>query len=134
MNVKVLVAVSLMVVAVAIGVTSFRKTMTPYITFAEARQSSGLVQVHGVLADKQYVLQQDRQFLSFRLKDEQGEVLPVEYQGVVPGNFDQATSIVAIGRYRNGTFAAEQLLVKCPSKYQAEGAEHPEGVPKGGTS
>lgn len=134
MNVKVLVAVSLLVVAVAIGVTSFRKTMTPYITFAEARQSSGLVQVHGVLADKRYVLQQDRQYMSFRLKDEQGEVLPVEYHGVIPGNFDQATSIVAIGRYKNGTFTAEQLLVKCPSKYQAEGAEHPEGVPKGGAS
>jgi cytochrome c-type biogenesis protein CcmE len=39
---------------------------------------------------------------------------------VVPGNFDQATSIVAIGHYKDGTFAAEQLLVKCPSKYQAE--------------
>jgi cytochrome c-type biogenesis protein CcmE len=93
--------------------------------------------VHGVLADKKYVLETDHQYLSFRLKDENGEVLPVEYKGVIPGNFDQATSIVAIGRYDNGTFAAEQLLVKCPSKYQAEadkGARHPEGVKKNGTS
>ena len=47
-------------------------------------------------------------------------MLPVVYHGVIPGNFDQATSIVAIGRYQDGVFAAEQLLVKCPSKYQAE--------------
>lgn len=131
MNLKVIVALTLVVVAGAIGVTSFKKTVTPYISFAEARKSSGMVQVNGVLADKEYVLEQDRQFLSFRLRDENGEVLPVEYKGVIPGNFDQATSIVAIGRYEDGKFAADQLLVKCPSKYQAEGESHPEGVPRG---
>ena len=137
MNAKVIAALALLIVAGAIGVTSFKKTITPYISFAEARKASGLVQVHGVLADKKYVIQPDHQYLSFRLKDENGEVLPVEYKGVIPGNFDQATSVVAIGRYDNGTFAAEQLLVKCPSKYQAEadkGARHPEGVKKSGTS
>jgi cytochrome c-type biogenesis protein CcmE len=120
MNLKVGLALALLVVAVAIGVSSFKKSVTPYISFQEARRASGLVQVNGTLADKQYVLKQESQFLSFRLKDDKGEVLPVEYKGVIPGNFDQATSIVAIGRYESGTFHAEQLLVKCPSKYQAE--------------
>lgn len=121
MNIKVILALGLVVLAVVVGVSSFNKTVTPYISFAEARRSTGLVQVNGVLADKEYVMRQEEQFLSFRLRDEAGEVLPVEYRGVIPGNFDQATSIVAIGRYRAGTFEAEQLLVKCPSKYQAEG-------------
>jgi cytochrome c-type biogenesis protein CcmE len=120
MNLKAIVATGLLVAAVVIGVTSFRKTVTPYISFQEARRAEGLVQVNGVLADKQYVLKQDEQYLSFRLKDSDGEVLPVEYRGVVPGNFDQATSIVAIGHYHDGKFEADQLLVKCPSKYQAE--------------
>jgi cytochrome c-type biogenesis protein CcmE len=120
MNLKVGLALALLVVAVGIGVTSFKKSVTPYISFQEARRSSGLVQVNGTLADKQYVLKQESQYLSFRLKDDKGEVMPVEYKGVIPGNFDQATSIVAIGRYQGGTFQAEQLLVKCPSKYQAE--------------
>lgn len=120
MNVKIVLAVVLLAVAAGFGVTSFRKTMTPYISFAEARQASGMVQVNGVLANKDYVLKQDEQYLEFDLKDSNGEVMNVEYRGVIPGNFDQATSIVAIGRYQNGTFAADQLLVKCPSKYQAE--------------
>jgi cytochrome c-type biogenesis protein CcmE len=120
MNLKAMLAVVLLVVATAIGITSFKKSVTPYISFAEARQASGLVQVNGILADKQYVLKPTEQFLSFRLKDSKGEILPVEFHGVIPGNFDQATSIVAIGHYRDGTFTAEQLLVKCPSKYQAE--------------
>ena len=121
MNLKAILALILVLAAVAIGVSSFNKTVTPYISFAEARRSSGgLVQINGVLADKQYVMKQEEQFLSFGLRDARGEVLPVEYRGVIPGNFDQATSIVAIGRYQDGKFEAEQLLVKCPSKYQAE--------------
>lgn len=120
MNVKIVLAVVLLAVAAGFGVTSFRKTMTPYISFAEARNASGMVQVNGVLANKNYVIKQDEQYLKFDLKDSNGEVMNVEYRGVIPGNFDQAISIVAIGRYKSGTFAADQLLVKCPSKYQAE--------------
>jgi cytochrome c-type biogenesis protein CcmE len=47
--------------------------------------------------------------------------MPVVYRGIRPGNFRDAISIVAIGRYREGRIDAEKLLVKCPSKYQ--GAE-----------
>lgn len=133
MNPKAIVAIALLVVAVAIGVTSFKKSVTPYISFAEARTSSGMVQVNGTLASKDYVLKKDEQYLEFRLKDANAEVLRVVYRGVVPGNFDQATSIVAIGRYKGDHFEAEQLLVKCPSKYQAEaekGGAHPEGMPQ----
>ena len=120
MNVKYLLAAVLVTAAVAIGVTSFRKTVTPYVSFAEARRSSGMVQVKGVLADKKYVVREGDQFLRFRLKDDGNEVVEVRYKGVIPGNFDQATSIVAIGSSQDGPFEAEQLLVKCPSKYQAE--------------
>lgn len=129
MNVKLVVAGALLLAAAGFGVSSFRKTMTPYISFAEARRSSGQVQVNGVLASKDYVLERDRQFLQFDLKDERGEVLTVQYHGVIPGNFDQATSVVAIGRYEGSHFEADQLLVKCPSKYQAEGEQKGMGTP-----
>ena len=47
----------------------------------------------------------------------------VAYRGVKPGNFEDAVSVVAIGRYdpAQRVIAADKLLVKCPSKYQ--GAE-----------
>lgn len=128
MNLKLTLALALLLLAGTFAVTSFRKTMTPYITFQEARRASGMVQVNGVLADKNYVLRREEQYLEFKLKDPHGEVLPVEYRGVIPGNFDQATSVVAIGRYENGRFVADQLLVKCPSKYQTEAEK------KGGTT
>lgn len=133
MNVKVILSLVLLAVAAFFGVTSFKKSMTPYISFSEAKRATGMVQVNGTLADHDYVLKRDEQYLQFRLKDEKGEVMDVMYRGVIPGNFDQATSIVAIGRYTEGHFEAEQLLVKCPSKYQTEaerGGKHPDGVPK----
>ena len=134
MNTKVLLAVGLLAAAVVIGVTSFKQTMTPYIGFKEARRASGQVQVNGTLASKDYVLKKEEQYLRFSLKDPKGDVMPVEYRGVIPGNFDQAVSIVAIGEYKGDHFEANQLLVKCPSKYQAAEGKHPDGVPQGPTS
>ncbi|SRR5258708_5516926 len=119
MNLKIVIAVVLLATGVAVGVTSFKKTMTPYIGFAEARAASGVVQVNGTLASKDYVLKPAEQYLRFELKDEHGTVMPVEYRGVIPGNFDQAVSIVAIGQWKADHFEAHDLLVKCPSKYQA---------------
>jgi cytochrome c-type biogenesis protein CcmE len=120
MNLKIILALALLVAGVAIGVSSFRKSVTPYISFAEARRTTGLVQVNGNIADKNYVMKPREQYLSFNLRDQKGEVMPVVYRGVIPGNFDQATMVVAIGRFQQDHFQAEQLLVKCPSKYQAE--------------
>jgi cytochrome c-type biogenesis protein CcmE len=49
--------------------------------------------------------------------------MDILYHGVIPGNFDQATSIVCKGKSDGNVFVADQLLVKCPSKYQGEGGE-----------
>ena len=53
--------------------------------------------------------------------------MPVVYRGIKPGNFRDAISIVAIGRFQDGRIEAEKLLVKCPSKYQ--GAEVEKAYP-----
>ena len=66
--------------------------------------------------------------LRFPIQDESGDRLMVQFAGAIPGNFEQAKSVVAIGRYRESRFEAEQLLVKCPSKYQGmedEGEQNP---------
>ena len=118
MNLKIILALALFAIAGFFGATSFKKSMTPYVSFVEAKRAAGLVQVNGKLADKNYVLKRDEQYLEFRLQDERGDVMPVRYHGVIPGNFDQAISVVAIGRFAQDHFQADQLLVKCPSKYQ----------------
>jgi cytochrome c-type biogenesis protein CcmE len=120
MNVKIMLAVGLLVAAVAIGLTSFKQTMTTYTDFAGARKRPNEdVQVSGMLASRDYVMKQKDQYLKFALRDSTGDIMNVEYHGVIPGNFAQAMGLVAVGRFQDDHFEAKQLLVKCPSKYQA---------------
>lgn len=48
--------------------------------------------------------------------------VPVVYAGTLPDIFRPGIQVVVEGRLDEGTFHAETLLAKCPSKYQAEGA------------
>jgi cytochrome c-type biogenesis protein CcmE len=126
MKPKLMLGLLLVVASIGFGVTSFKNSLTPYISFAEARRSGSSSQVNGTLADPASVKYDvDKSELAFALKDDKNEVLPVVYHGVKPANFEQATSVVAIGTYKDGRFEADQLLVKCPSKYQAEGGATP---------
>jgi len=115
------IAAVLTLAFVGFGLTAFQKTLTPYLSFDEATKSKGVVQVMGALDKESDRYDTSREELSFQLVDPQGHRMPVMYRGIRPGNFKDAISIVAIGRYREGRIDAEKLLVKCPSKYQ--GAE-----------
>jgi len=115
------IAAVLTLAFVGFGLTAFQKTLTPYLSFDEATKSKGVVQVMGALDKQSDRYDTSREELSFELLDPQGHRMPVMYRGIRPGNFKDAISIVAIGRYRDGRIEAEKLLVKCPSKYQ--GAE-----------
>ena len=124
------IAGGLAVVFVLLGVTSFTKTLTPYLTFDEARKARGTVQVMGGLDKTSDRYDTTTQRLSFDLVDDRGARMPVTYGGVRPANFKDAISIVAIGPYRDGRIQAEKLLVKCPSKYQGAEVERAYGSGK----
>ena len=115
------IAAALTLAFVGFGLTAFQKTLTPYLSFDEAKKSRGVVQVMGALDKASDRYDAGREELSFELIEEGGARMPVVYRGIKPANFKDAISIVAIGRYKDGRIDAEKLLVKCPSKYQ--GAE-----------
>lgn len=132
MNKRYIVGIGVIVVCGIIGFTAFKGSLTPYVDFAEARQLDRPCQVMGTV-DKNHVrYDMEAGVLHFTLVDEDGATLPVTYRGVKPGNFDQANSVVCNGKVVHGTFEAERLLVKCPSKYQgleAAGEENPHAAP-----
>ena len=106
------------------SLSSFKQTLTPYVSYDQAREGSRLVQVAGALEKGSSSYKDENESLYFTLTEPKtNETLRVRYKGVKPANFEEAISIVAIGRYDEGTkeFEANKLLVKCPSKYQ--GAE-----------
>jgi cytochrome c-type biogenesis protein CcmE len=98
---------------------SFNKTLTPYVSIADAKKSSTVVQVKGKRVDAG-TFNTDRNLFTFKLIDDQGEQITVIYDGAKPGNFEQATEVVCVGKYENGSFYAKEILVKCPSKYTEE--------------
>jgi cytochrome c-type biogenesis protein CcmE len=106
------------------SLSSFKETLTPYVSYTQAREAARVVQVAGALQKGSSSYEDARDFLYFTLNDPKTrESLRVRYKGLKPANFEDAISIVAIGQYDEGTkeFEANKLLVKCPSKYQ--GAE-----------
>ena len=106
---------------VGFGLTAFQKTLTPYLSFDEAKKSRGVVQVMGALDKQSDRYDAKAEELGFDLVDADGRAPARRVPRRRPGNFKDAISIVAIGRYHEGRIEAEKLLVKCPSKYQ--GAE-----------
>jgi cytochrome c-type biogenesis protein CcmE len=104
--------------------SSFQETLTPYVSYEQARKGDRLVQVAGALEKGSTSYKDAEESLYFKLQDPKTqETLQVRYKGLRPANFEEAISIVAIGRFDESTrqFEANKLLVKCPSKYQ--GAE-----------
>jgi cytochrome c-type biogenesis protein CcmE len=54
----------------------------------------------------------------FTLTDDQNNVLPVYYKGILPDTFEKSTQVIAEGKLdQNGVFQASLVLAKCPSKY-----------------
>lgn len=106
-------------VFIALGIYSFKKSLTPYVPFAEARKTPGVVQVAGTLVKDSSRYTEVDKSLHFILQEKDGtDTFEVVYSGAKPTNFEDATSIVAIGTFDGKVFTARQLLVKCPSKYQ----------------
>ena len=76
------------------------------------------IQVIGV-ADLDSVDQEEGGIVKFDIEDE-GQRLSVVFQGSLPQNFDQSDQVVVIGSLTgDGYIESDQLLVKCPSKYES---------------
>lgn len=99
----------------------FSQSLNPYVSFAEAKAAKATVQVKGTLEKAPGAITYENQELCFLLRDEKGQQVRVAYHGLKPDNFEHADSVVAIGKYDGELFAAEKLLVKCPSKYEKKG-------------
>jgi cytochrome c-type biogenesis protein CcmE len=121
-----LLGIGILVAFAGFAMASFRQTLTPYVTFEQARSLERTLQVAGGLVDGSSTYDRAEEALLFTLEEpESGQHLRVLYRGLKPANFEEAISIVAIGRFdpAQDIFQADKLLVKCPSKYQGVESE-----------
>ncbi|NJO83827.1 MAG: cytochrome c maturation protein CcmE [Blastochloris sp.] len=111
----------IILIAIVYGGFGFKDAFRSYTTsVAEAAGSNSSVQLAGFLGSMGEYDEQGR--WTFLLQDEDGDQVKVVYDDARPANFEQAVSIVAIGHYDEAqdVFVADDLLVKCPSKYQEQ--------------
>jgi cytochrome c-type biogenesis protein CcmE len=114
------------------GATSFLGNSVEYATISKAENSGKRVQVTGkVVREMESQYDTKANTFTFFMRDDENRVAKVILTGAKPNNFEIATSVVAKGKYKDGSFQASEVLTKCPSKYEGQPAEkHPDGVPK----
>ena len=119
-----LVFISIMIIII---ITTFGDAST-YVSFSEAKSlySSGnfsKIHVVGKLNknsnDKIIGIKKGDDMLSFTFEmvDEKGKKENVFYGEPMPPDFLLSEQIVVIGYYNNNQFIADEILLKCPSKY-----------------
>ena len=119
---KKLHIIGIIVIAVAIGVilTSLKSNAT-YSDFSEAKSNPNTeYHVVGKL-NKTIPVQYDPKInadeCSFMMYDNKGIEKQVILHKSVPQDFDKSEQIVLIGKMQGDQFHANDILMKCPSKY-----------------
>ncbi len=132
MNAKMMIGLLLIASFLGLGVYSFVDHQVASVSIAQAKDSDKTVQIQGVVDFETVNYDVDKKQMTFDLLEksettngiaESPERVTIIYPGEIPGNFDQATSLTAIGQISSDGFVAETILVKCPSKYQGEDGE-----------
>ncbi len=82
------------------------------------------VRVNGAVVEGSEVWQAKEMTLAFAITDESGNQLPVVFYGPRPDNFQRAAEAIVEGELlSDGSFQANTLLLKCPSRYEEEPEE-----------
>ena len=117
-------------IIVIIIISTFGDAST-YVTFSKAKdvyESGSLTKFHvvGKLNKDEdnniegLMKSDDKMSFTFQMIDEDGMKEKVFYGEPMPPDFLLSEQVVVIGGYENNTFIADDILLKCPSKYTEE--------------
>ena len=132
MKIKPFHLAALLVIAVGIGViVSTSGDASTYVTFSQAREMEARGdddKVHvvgeaprdaaGKVTGMFYNPVEDPGYFRFQLLDANKELREVVYFKPRPADFERSEKIVVVGAMKDGRFVADNILMKCPSKYQ----------------
>ena len=118
---KYIIGIILAALFIAIAIYSFDKGKIEYSDFKTAQSNGKTVQVIGY-PQKDLPMNYDgaKNIFTFTVKDEKQNTALVVFNGSKPNNFDMAPMVVVKGKFANGNFAADEVLTKCPSKYEGK--------------
>ncbi len=117
MKPKVIIGVVAIIGFTSLLMYNFGNSISTYTNFKEAASKES-AHVVGKWADaKPHGFSMETKKFSFHMKDRDGNVRKVVYAGSKPNNFERAEKLVVIGSLKNDVFYADEMLMKCPSKY-----------------
>jgi cytochrome c-type biogenesis protein CcmE len=113
-------------VIIVLIVTGFSGSTTDYVSIADARQAQPgerAVRVVGAIVPDSVAWDARNLTLTFAIEDDTGQ-LPIVYRGPQPDMLVDAVEAVVVGHFDPAAdaFEAEELLMKCPSKYEEAGS------------
>ena len=118
MKKKTIFGLILLVGFASLLLLNFGEQVGGYMNFSQASETGSRAHVVGEwVKDQHFEYNPERNRFSFMMKDSQGSVMQVVYNNPKPANFEDAESVVVEGRMNGDVFEAENILVKCPSKY-----------------
>jgi cytochrome c-type biogenesis protein CcmE len=121
-----IVILLVLVIAVAVVVTTLTDSST-YSNFTEAAANPGKeYHIIGILNKTKpidYDAAKNVNRFTFFLVDDKGSEKKVVYSNAKPQDFEKSEKVVVIGSMKNDEFIASSLLLKCPSKYNANKPE-----------
>jgi len=116
--------VIILVAVIFLVAQSISSTGAYYMTVADLNsQNDKLVgqkiRVSGAIVQESEDWNATELMLNFHMTDETGEEVLVSFHGSRPSNFSRATEAIVEGEMTpHGTFQADNLLLKCPSRYE----------------
>lgn len=126
-NLKFIVGGFLLIgIVIALIVQATMSTGAYYLTVSEIRDSGGAlvgqrVRASGKVVDGSENWDPQSITLRFNIQDDKGAQLPIVFFGPRPDNFQRAAEAIVEGTLLpDGSFQANDLLLKCPSRYEEE--------------
>jgi cytochrome c-type biogenesis protein CcmE len=124
---KLFIGIGMFVLALGyLGFTAFESASAYYLTVGELTAKGASiydtnVRVNGKLVPDSFEREPGETIVNFSLTDGLGTIRAV-HNGLVPDMFfNEHSEILLEGTYgSDGLFDAQAIIVKCPSKYQAE--------------
>ncbi len=118
-KVKTIIGVIIIVAVIAAIIPTFLSNKIEYVNFNDARQKTKTVEVKGTwLKDKESKFEGNK--FSFYMRDDNNTEMKIIFDGAKPNNFEVAEAVVVKGKMKDGVFMANDILTKCPSKYEAK--------------
>ncbi len=117
------IIISFILIAVGVLVfSSVSKDVSTYASFKDAENGERVKIVGQLSKDKpmEYDPQNKPNEFSFFMKDDKGVETKVVLSKPKPQDFEMSEQIVVTGVLSDGVFEANEILMKCPSKYKDE--------------